>query len=62
MEVDIQDFDPEDMDIKVEGGYLIMAGRREVVRGNSTSVRQGVMQQLVEKREEKRKKTRLKVS
>ena len=56
MEVDIQDFDPEDMDIKVEGGYLIMAGRREVVRGNSTSVRQGVMQQLVEKREEKRKK------
>ena len=61
MEVDIQDFDPEDMDIKVEGGYLIMAGRREVVRGNSTSVRQGVMQQLVEKREEKRK-NRLKVS
>ena len=56
MEVDIQDFDPEDMDIKVEGGYLIMAGRREVVRGNSTSVRQGVVQQLVEKREEKRKK------
>ena len=56
MEVDIQDFDPEDMDIKVEGGYLIMAGRREVVRGNSTSVRQGFMQQLVEKREEKRKK------
>jgi HSP20 family molecular chaperone IbpA len=42
IEVDIQDFDPEDIDIKVEGGYIVMSGRREVVRGNSTSVRQGL--------------------
>jgi hypothetical protein len=38
--VDIQDFDPEDIDIKVEAGYIVMKGRREVVRGNSTSVRE----------------------
>ena len=29
IELDIQDFEPEDIDIKVEGGHLILAGRRE---------------------------------
>ena len=33
-----QDFDPEDIDIKVEGGKLTLSGRREVKHGNSSSV------------------------
>jgi HSP20 family molecular chaperone IbpA len=49
IEVDIQDFDPEDIEIKVEGGYIVMSGRREVVRGNSTSVRQGLHQTSLKK-------------
>lgn len=39
IEVDIQDFEPEDIDLKVEGGTLFLVGRREVKRGTSTSVR-----------------------
>ena len=40
IEVDIQDFEPEDIDIKVEGDNIILAGRREIKRGSSSSVRQ----------------------
>ena len=40
IEVDIQDFDPEDIDIKVEGDNIILVGRREIKRGSSSSVRQ----------------------
>ena len=40
IELDIQDFEPEDIDIKVQGGEIILVGRREVKRGSSTSVRQ----------------------
>merc|ERR1712106_1230766 len=40
IEVDIQDFDPEDIDIKVEGGSIILVGRREIKRGTSSSIRQ----------------------
>ena len=35
-----QDFDPEDIDISVEGSSLLLTGRREVKHGNSSSVRQ----------------------
>ena len=35
----LKDFDPEDIEIKVDGGKLILTGRREVKRGNSSSVR-----------------------
>merc|ERR1712083_839189 len=38
--VDIQDFDPEDIDIKVEGDFIVLVGNREIKRGNSFSVRQ----------------------
>jgi len=38
-EVDIQEFDPEDIDIRVEKGKLILQGEREVRRGNSFSKR-----------------------
>ena len=34
-----QGFDPEDIDIRVEGGKLIMVGEREIKRGNSFSKR-----------------------
>jgi hypothetical protein len=37
--VDIKDFDPDDIEIKVEGGDILLSGRREVQRGNSSSVR-----------------------
>ena len=40
IEVDIQDFDPEDIDIKVEGGNIILVGSREIKRGTSSSIRQ----------------------
>ena len=40
IEVDIQDFDPEDIDLKVEGGNIILVGRREVKRGTSSNIRQ----------------------
>ena len=40
IEVDIQDFEPEDIDIKVQGDSIILAGRREIKRGSSSSVRQ----------------------
>merc|ERR1711892_377110 len=40
IEVDIQDFDPEDIDIKVESGSIILVGRREIKRGTSSSIRQ----------------------
>ena len=39
MHLNFKDFDPEDIDIKVEGGKLILSGRREVKHGNSSSVR-----------------------
>ena len=39
IEVDIQDFDPEDLDICVEGSFLILKGEREVKRGNNVSKR-----------------------
>ena len=35
----VQDFDPDDIDIKVEEGSIILTGRREVKHGNSSSVR-----------------------
>ena len=38
-EVDIQDFDPEDLDICVEGSFLIIKGEREVKRGSNVSKR-----------------------
>ena len=37
--VAFKDFDPEDIEIKVDGGKMILTGRREVKRGNSSSVR-----------------------
>merc|ERR1712013_300783 len=40
IEVDIRDFDPEDIDIKVEGENLILMGSREIKRGTSSSIRQ----------------------
>ena len=40
IELDIQDFEPEDIDIKVQGADIVLVGRREVKRGSSTSVRQ----------------------
>jgi len=40
IEVDIQDFDPEDIEIKVEGESIILEGRREIKRGSSSSIRQ----------------------
>ena len=40
-EVDIQDFDLEDIDIKVEGGSLMLTGRREV-RGNLRQIAQKI--------------------
>ena len=39
IEVDIQEFDPEDLDICVEGDFLILKGEREVKRGNNVSKR-----------------------
>ena len=39
IEVDTQDFDPEDLDICVEGNFLIIKGEREVKRGHNTSRR-----------------------
>ena len=39
IEVDSQDFDPEDLDICVEGNFLIIKGEREVKRGSNTSRR-----------------------
>jgi HSP20 family molecular chaperone IbpA len=38
-EYSFQDFDPEDLDIQVEGEMLIIKGEREVQRGNSFSKR-----------------------
>ena len=40
IELDIQDFEPDDIDIKVQGGDMVLVGRREIKRGSSTSVRQ----------------------
>ena len=37
--VDTQDFDPEDLDILVEGQCLIIKGEREIKRGNNVSKR-----------------------
>ena len=40
IEVDIQDFEPGDIEIKVEGGSIILVGRRVIKRGTSSSIRQ----------------------
>jgi len=40
LEVDLQDFEPEDIDISVEGGELTLTAKREVKRGNSSSFRE----------------------
>ena len=37
IELDIQDFDPEDIDIKVQGGHIVLVGRREIKRGQRKS-------------------------
>ena len=40
LEIDLQDFEPEDIDICVEGGELTLTAKREVKRGNSSSFRE----------------------
>ena len=39
IQVDTQEFDPEDLDILVEGQALIIKGEREIKRGNNISRR-----------------------
>ena len=34
IELDIQDFEPDDIDIKVQGGDMVLVGRREIKRGS----------------------------
>ena len=40
VEVELQDFEPEDIDISVEGGELTLMAKREIKRGNSSSFRE----------------------
>ena len=40
LEMDVENFDAEDIDITVEGGKLNVIGEREIQRGGSSSKRQ----------------------
>jgi len=40
MEIELQEFDPEDIDISVEGGELTLIAKREVKHGSSSSFRE----------------------